>query len=142
MDDHVAADLHRAFPVRLLTVTAHDRAAKVYRRVWSSRPDVYPVPGTKPMTDEAWIAASSGGAETFVVNGGDAFDALFPDAALLRAIGCGAALTLAVLAEGGVVAGTVNLLDVEGWFTAARVAAIEAGVAARRDRLLLALSPR
>lgn len=140
MADHVAADLHRAFPARLLTVTAHDTSARQYRRVWSSRPDIYPVPGTKPMTDEAWIAASSGGAVTLLVEGRKDFDALFPDAAVLRDMGCAAALTVPVLAEDGTVAGTVNVLDGEGWFTPARVDAIEAGVAARRSRLLQALS--
>mgnify|MGYP003537878887 FL=1 len=136
MKDHAGAELYRVFPVRLLTVTAHDLAKGVYRRVWSSRPDIYPVPGTKPMTDEAWIAASSGGATVLVIDSQKDFDAMFPDAGVLRAIGCGAALTVPVLTRDGTVAGTVNMLDADGWFVPGRIEGIVAGVRARSDALL------
>jgi hypothetical protein len=45
-----------------------------------------------------------------------------------------------VLRDDGEVAGTVNLLDAEGHFTPARVAALEALVARFRDDLLAAMA--
>ncbi|HMO06603.1 MAG TPA: GAF domain-containing protein [Paracoccaceae bacterium] len=137
------AELHRAADelagARLFTVTAIDRAAGVARRAYSSHPADYPVTGTKPMRDSDWSAQVIGRGESFVANSTAAFAPFFPDHALINALGCAAAMNIPVL-DGGIVRGTVNVLDVEGHFTPARVAALEALVARHSPDILAALA--
>lgn len=141
--DDVFAALHRATAAaggaRLFTVTALDRRAGLARRVWSSHPVEYPVSGVKPLRHDAWSAQVIERGETFVANATPAFAPYFPDHALINALGCGAALNIPV-PDGTLVVGTVNLLDVEGHFTSARVARFEALMMLHRSALVAALA--
>ena len=135
--DDVFAELHRALPVRLFTVTLNDRAAAVYRRLYSSHPGVYPAPGTKPMTQED--LSDKGPGTVFLANDPVGVTAALPDHETVAAMGCGSILTLPIGDAAGPPLGTVNLLDVAGHFTPVRIAACKAEVAARADRLVRAL---
>ena len=118
--DDIFAALHSAARdacgARLFTVTVLDRAAGVARRAYSSHPQDYPVTGTKPMGESDWTAQVIGRGEVFVANDTAGFATYFADHALINALGCEAAMNIPV-AKGGVVAGTVNILDAAGHFT-------------------------
>lgn len=137
------ADLHKAVAAlggaRLFTVTVLDRKARVSRRAYTSHPLDYPVSGTKPMTDDGWSRHCVDGLQTFVANRTSEFSPYFPDHAQINGLGCQSAVNVPVIG-GGLVRGTVNLLDVEGHFTPDRVRAIEALILARQADLLAAMS--
>ena len=141
-DDTFAA-LHRAAReaggVRLFTVTVLDRAAGVARRAYSSHPEAYPVTGTKPLGDSPWSAQVVERGEVFVANETAGFAHVFPDHALINALGCEAAMNVPV-SDGALVVGTVNMLDRAGHFTPDRVAALSALVARHNAALLAAFA--
>lgn len=141
-DDRAFADLHRAVDqavgIRLFTVSVLDRTAGVARRAYSSHPVAYPVTGTKPMEEDGWSRIVIDGRKTFVANSTAEFARYFGDHALINALGCQSAVNIPVSDDDMVVA-TVNLLDVEGYFTPDRMARIEALVAAHRPALLAAI---
>ena len=136
------ADLHRRIAdrvgARIFTVTTVDRRAGLARRVYTSHPADYPVTGTKPMGDDGWSRLVIDGQQTFVANTTAEFAVYFPDHALINALGCQSAVNVPVM-DGGQVVGTVNLLDVEGHYTPARVAAAQAEIAAAHAVLVPAL---
>jgi len=140
--DRTFERLHRAIADEvgaiIFTVSMLDRKAGVSRRAYTSHPDDYPVTGTKPMDENAWSAQVIDGRRTFVANTTEEFAPLFFDHALINALGCQSAVNIPVVAGGDVV-GTVNLLDVEGHYTPARVARAEALVAAAAAGLAAAL---
>ncbi|MFZ5708940.1 MAG: GAF domain-containing protein [Pseudomonadota bacterium] len=139
-DDEMFAALHAALPVRLFTITVHDLPARLFRRVWTSDPGIYPVPGTKPLVEDDWSRQVIEGGRTFVANSPEGFRALFPDHAGIMALGCRSAATIPVRNEAGQVVGTVNLLHDEGWFTPGRLAQCEAVVAGQGPALAAALA--
>lgn len=136
------ADLHRAVReavgIRLFTVSVLDKAARLSRRAYTSHPAEYPVTGTKPMGDDGWSRMVIDGGRTFVANRTAEFAPYFPDHPLINALGCHSAVNIPVK-DGGQVVGTVNLLDEEGYFTADRLARIEALVTSHRPALLAAI---
>ena len=111
-----------AMPVRLWTVMTVDLDAGVARRAWTSHPEDYPVSGTKPIPEGDWFAGLAERREPFVANTLAGIARVFPDHAIIGALGCGAVLNLPVVIADRLAA-TVNLLDVEGHFTPARIAA-------------------
>lgn len=139
MADTVFAALHEAclpLGARLFTVTVQDPEAGLVRRAYTSHPADYPVSGTKPVGDDAWSRRVLVGGQSFVANTTAEFAPLFPDHAQINALGCHAALNIPVKRADGVVVGTVNILDAEGHFTPARVAAFEALTDRHRAALL------
>ncbi|EEW26629.1 GAF domain-containing protein [Rhodobacter ferrooxidans] len=133
---HTAADC--AIGVQLFTVTVQDAAAGVVRRAYSSHPEDYPVSGTKPLQTDRWSAQVLGEGRMFVANTTAEFADVFPDHALINALGCQSAVNVPVTL-GGVVLGTVNLLDVEGHFTPDRLAVLQRLMAAWQGRLVTAM---
>ncbi len=131
--------LRQAAGVRLFTITVVDREAGLARRAYSSHPVDYPVTGTKPIGDDGWSRQVLGQGQSFVANTTPEFAIYFGDHALINALGCQSAMNIPVQRE-GVVAGTVNLLDVEGHFTPERAAELERIVAEATPRLLAAFA--
>lgn len=131
--------LRQAAGVRLFTITVVDREAGLARRAYSSHPVDYPVTGTKPIGDDGWSRQVLGQGQSFVANTTPDFAIYFGDHALINALGCQSAMNIPVQRE-GVVAGTVNLLDVEGHFTPERAAELERIVAEATPRLLAAFA--
>jgi hypothetical protein len=140
----VFARLHEAArsggAARLFTVTVLDRAARLGRRAYSSHPADYPTSGTKPMQENAWSAQVVGRGQSFVANTTAGFAPFFADHPLITSLGCAAALNIPVADDAGLVVGTVNILDAENSFPPARVAALEALVAAHRADLVAAMA--
>lgn len=125
-----------ALGTRLFTITTHDLAQGLFRRVHSSHPVEYPVHGTKPLERDAWYDLCITRALPFVANTPAEFATVFFDHALITSMGLGSAANLPVIAENGTVPGTVNLLAETSHFTLDRLAAYTGLVARHRPSLL------
>lgn len=136
--DQVFAELHSAIGGRLFTVTVQDAAAGVARRAYSSNPAAYPVSGTKPISQDRWSLQVLVEGEPFIAHTVAEFADVFPDHALIASLGCASALNLPVI-DGDWVLGTVNVLDVEGFFDEIRVFAIQSLIVARHAALVAAM---
>ncbi|UWQ96846.1 GAF domain-containing protein [Rhodobacteraceae bacterium M385] len=108
-------------PVRLWTVMTVDMEAGLARRAYSNMPEAYPASGTKPITRNDWFDIVHGRHECFVANTLADIAKVFPDYELIGSLGCGSVMNLPIIDNGTLLA-TVNLLDAEGHFNAARVA--------------------
>ena len=132
------ADLHRAIAdlgvARLFTLSVQDNAAGLVRRAYTSDAAAYPLSVPKPIQQDAWSQQVLVEGRAFIANTTAEFAPFFFDHAQINALGCQSAANLPVIVKGEVI-GTVNILDVEGHFTPARVAAIEAAIAARLPAL-------
>jgi GAF domain-containing protein len=124
-----------ALGTRLFTITTQDEAAGVARRAFSSDPLAYPVSGTKPLTKDGWYDYCIGGQQTFVANTTPEFAKYFFDHALISSLGLGSCINVPVVNQGRVL-GTVNLLAEEHHFTAERLAAYHALMAAHHAGLV------
>jgi len=113
--DRVFAQLHTQTGGRLFTITVLDRAAGLARRVYTSHPETYPVSGTKPMSQGAWTDQVIERGEIFVANTVPEFAIYFGDHAVIERLGCASALNVPVTQE--TVIGTVNILDIEHYFS-------------------------
>lgn len=137
--ENPCAILHRAIAkqeaVRLFTVSVLDRKAGLAWRAYSSDPTAYPVTGTKPLGRDAWSEMVIERGQTFIANTAAEFVPFFSDHALIEALGCRSAGNFPVKDDGLVVA-TVNLLDVEGYFDAGRVARVTNLIDVQRPALL------
>lgn len=125
---------------RLFTVTVLDRKRGLARRAYTSHPVEYPASGTKPMRNDAWTDLVLGQRRSFVANTTAEFAIYFTDHALINSLGCHSAMNIPVPDDAGLVVGSVNLLDAEGHFTPACVAALESLIAHRRTDLLAAMA--
>ncbi len=117
--------LARAVPGhKLFTVMTVDMAAGLARRAYSSNVSDYPVSGTKPIHRDQWFDVVHGQKRSFVANTIEDIAAVFPDYPLIQSLGCGSVMNLPVVLKGELVA-TINMLHVEQYYTAERVAAAE-----------------
>lgn len=100
---------------RLFTILAYDEGARESQRIYTSRPESYPVGGRKPVTDSPWMQQVVQRGEPWIGrHAGDIRDAFF-DHQLIRALGCASALNVAVRWRGRTLA-TLNLLHEENWY--------------------------
>lgn len=118
------AALDRALQAALghgfFTVMAHDAATGWNRRVYSSRPDQWPVGGGKPSAGRPFVTQVVQEGRPWTGSGPEAMRFAYPDFAALEAVGLGSGLNLPVRAAGRTL-GVLNLLHAEGWFSAADV---------------------
>lgn len=110
---------------RLVTVTTVEHGGTLARRSYSNMPEVYPESGTKEVERNAWTEVVVDRGETFVANTLAEIATVFPDHELIGSLGLGSVVNMPVTLGGELMA-TLNLLDVEGYFTAERVALIRA----------------
>jgi hypothetical protein len=103
---------------RLFTVMLHESALARNRRVFSSDPARWPVGGWKPVRDSAWSQRLFAEGLPFLCRTPSEIRATFPDHEAILALGLGSALNLPVRAAGRTL-GALNLLHVEGHYTAA-----------------------
>ncbi len=108
--------------VRLFTATVVENAAGDVRRIYSNHPFAYPVSGRKPGSPGAWADHVMVARRHFVANSIEAIAEVFPDHEQIAALGCGSVLNIPVVVADAVL-GTINLLDVPGHYTPARVEA-------------------
>lgn len=107
--------------VRLFTLMAFDEARNQAQRLYSNRPDAYPVKGTKEVQDDAWARHVLRKHKTFVANSIEDIARVFPDDELIRSLGCESCINIPVLV-GGRVIGTLNCLHGKGHYTRERIA--------------------
>jgi hypothetical protein len=109
---------------KLFTVMTFDASTGLSQRVHSSHPREYPVSGLKPLSVGLWSRTVIDKRQMFVANTIEAIAEVFPDHELIRSLGCESVVNLPVI-FGDTVIGTVNVLDVAGYYTRDRVAKIE-----------------
>ncbi len=114
----------RLVGVRLFTLMTFDPQTRGARRIYSNRPNAYPVFGTKPVNDTHWTACVLDRHETFVANTIEAVAEVFYDYELIRSLGCESVINVPVIVAGEIL-GTVNCLHEAGYYTPERVAASE-----------------
>ncbi len=108
----------------LVTLMTSDSVTGEAERIWSNMPDEYPVAGRKPMNETHWSRTVLGEHKTFVANTIEEIAEVFFDHEQIASLGCGSVMNLPVIV-GGTVLGTINCLDVAGYFTPERVAAAD-----------------
>ena len=107
---------------KLFTMTADNPAGGYVRRVYSSDVTAYPILGTKPIVFDEGYRKAREERFVYVANSAEAMRPDFPDLDLIVSLGCGSAINMPIVA-GGELLGSVNMLDVEGWYTPERVEA-------------------
>ena len=115
----------RAVGAKLFTVMQVDFEKDVAARVHTSDPVSYAVSGTKPINRTHWFDIVHGERRPFVANTIEEIAQVFPDHETIRALGCGSVINLPVIIADEL-AGTVNLLHEERFYTPERVAAAKA----------------
>lgn len=108
---------------RLFTVTSVEDQGRLARRSYTSHRADYPVSGIKLVEPNRWTEIVLEGRQTFVANTLEAIAGVFPDHALIGSLGLGSVVNMPVILRGQIGA-TLNLLDVEGYYTPERVAFI------------------
>lgn len=101
---------------RLFTIMRFDADRSDVERMYSSRPDVYPVGGRKRKADTAWADHVLRDMKVFRAAGPDEIRAAFDDHATIMGLGLGSILNVP-LVVGGRCVGTMNLLHETGWYT-------------------------
>ena len=111
--------------ITLFTVMTMDFTAGVARRAYSSHPVEYPVSGDKPIHRDAWFEQVHDRGQPFVANTIEDIAQVFPDADTIASLGCASVANIPVRVKGEIL-GTLNLLDVAGYFDPAAVARCKA----------------
>lgn len=109
--------------VKLFTFMTVDMQEEVARRAYTSDPVNYPTSGTKPIRYDSWFDIVHKERRYFVANTIADIAKVFPDYELIDSLGCQSVVNMPVVL-GGELVGTVNMLDVEGYYTPERVADI------------------
>jgi hypothetical protein len=109
--------------VKLFTFMTVDMEAEVARRAYTSDTVNYPTSGTKPIRYDSWFDIVHKQRQYFVANTIADIAKVFPDYELIDSLGCQSVVNMPVVL-GGELVGTVNMLDVEGYYTPERVALI------------------
>jgi GAF domain-containing protein len=105
---------------KLFTYMTVDMEAEVARRAYTSDPQNYPTSGTKPIRYDSWFDIVHKQRQYFVANTIAEIAQVFPDYELINSLGCQSVVNMPVVL-GGELVGTVNMLDVEGYYTPERV---------------------
>ena len=110
---------------KLFTVMRVDFEKDVAARVHTSDPVSYAVSGTKPINRTRWFDIVHVERRPFVANTIAEISEVFPDHETIRSLGCGSVINLPVVISDEL-AGTLNLLHEEHFYTPARIEAAQA----------------
>lgn len=111
----LGASVREAIGYLLFTVLVHDAEQKTMRRIYSARPDINPVGGTKPITDSDWMKQVLLRGEPYIGYTREDLKSVFFDYELLWSIGCGSVLNMPIVWSGTVL-GSLNMLHQAGWY--------------------------
>lgn len=100
----------------LFTVMVLHRDAMQVQRIYSNRPDVYPVGGRKEKRDTPWARQVIDKATPFLGRDAEAIREHFDDHQTIADMGLASILNMPVIYD-GVVLGTMNLLHSEGHYS-------------------------
>ena len=113
---------------KLFTYMTVDMENEVARRAYTSDAANYPTSGTKPIRYDSWFDIVHKERRYFVANTIADIAKVFPDYELINSLGCQSVVNMPVVL-GGELVGTVNMLDVEGYYTPERVQVIREVIA-------------
>ncbi|QYO77838.1 GAF domain-containing protein [Devosia salina] len=105
---------------RLFTIMTVDMAADVARRAYTSDPVNYPASGTKPINYGPWFDVVHKQRQYFVANTIADIAKVFFDHELINSLGCQSVINMPIILGDELIA-TMNILDVEGYYTPERV---------------------
>jgi hypothetical protein len=105
---------------KLFTYMTVDMANEVARRAYTSDAAHYPTSGTKPIHYDSWFDIVHKQRQYFVANTIADIAKVFADHELINSLGCQSVVNMPVVL-GGELVGTVNMLDVDGYYTPERV---------------------
>lgn len=109
--------------VRLFTVLAWDDERGALHRVYTNDAVAYPLSAEKVMRRDApWITHVVVGQRAYLGRDPAGVAEVFSDHELISSLGCGAVINVPVV-DGGRTVGVINLLDAEGTYDEATVAA-------------------
>ncbi|WP_236788148.1 GAF domain-containing protein [Amycolatopsis sp. GM8] len=112
-----------AIGVRLFTVLAWIPERRAMRRVYTSHPEHYPVGGEKSVEiSSGWLERCIVRQEPYLGPDRVAVREVFADHELIDSLGCGAVINVPVV-DAGETLGALNILDAEGRYDEASVAA-------------------
>jgi hypothetical protein len=114
-----------AVGAKLFTVMRVDFEKDVASRVHTSDPVSYAVSGTKPINRTRWFEIVHVERRPFVANTIAEIAEVFPDHETIRSLGCGSVINLPVVISDEL-AGTLNLLHEEHFYTPARIESAKA----------------
>jgi hypothetical protein len=100
---------------KLFTVLRYHAQVGESERLYTNQPAAYPVGGRKTVSPTPWAQRLLGDGQAHVGRTAADIEAVFPDHALIAALGCASVLNLPVVHAGRVL-GTVNLLHEAGWY--------------------------
>jgi hypothetical protein len=106
---------------KLFTAMTFDAATGMGRRSYSGNEVAYPTGGFKPISIGLWSETVLERRQPFSSLTIEEIAVVFPDWPLIRSLGCESNCNIPVVVADRVL-GTLNLLDVAGHYTAARVA--------------------
>jgi hypothetical protein len=110
----------REVACEVMTVTLHDAAVTTVERLYSSRPESWAVGGRKALSVGIWSETVIEARKPFVANSYAEMSAVFNDDAVSEGLGLGAIVNVPIF-FGGIVRGTVNVLNVPGFYDATRI---------------------
>lgn len=105
---------------KLFTIMTVDMTAEVARRAYTSDPVNYPASGTKPINYGPWFDIVHKERRYFVANTIEDIAEVFFDHELINQLGCQSVVNMPIILGNELVA-TMNILDVEGYYTPERV---------------------
>jgi GAF domain-containing protein len=111
-----------AVGAKLFTIMRVDFERDVAARIHTSDPVSYAVSGTKPINRTHWFDIVHVERRPFVANTIEEIAQVFPDHETIRSLGCGSVINLPVVIADEL-AGTLNLLDEDHFYTPERVEA-------------------
>ena len=109
----------------IFSCSTFDLTAAKSRRIHTNLPDIYPLSGLKDIIPNAWTKVVLEGRQSFVANRLEDIRDLFPDHQIIASLGCGSVINMPVFLAGKFM-GTVNVLHEPGYYTADRVAKLQA----------------
>lgn len=106
----------------LFTIMTHDAAKGMSRRIYSSNEEAYPTGGYKTLRPTLFSRTALDERKPFSALTIEGIAEVFADHELIRSLGCESCCNIPIVI-GDEVAGTLNLLDVKGYYNAERVGA-------------------
>lgn len=113
-------ELEAPLNVRIFSCSVFDLPGATSKRIFTNRPDIYPLSGRKPIVENRWTRIVLDQGEAFVANTLSEISEVFPDHELIGSVGCGSVINFPVTCAGRFL-GTVNMLSAPGEYTEDKV---------------------
>ncbi|WP_375451838.1 GAF domain-containing protein [uncultured Devosia sp.] len=117
--------VHASIGTKLLTASVFDIGKRQSRRIHSENLAAYPLAGVKPIEDNRWTEIVLRQHRVFSTLRIEDIAEVFFDWRLIQSLGCESNANIPVVVDGKVI-GTLNLLHEAGYYTAERLAPVEA----------------